>query len=287
MVNLYFGYPVIYRGEDPQGGIGHAFICDGYTNDDFFHFNFGEYGFNEGVFKINDIVDSIANFSSSQAAVFNIHPSYSQYYCDFSLPLATHYYYYYEIEGNTTPAPYLNVPKTFTTLTSVYNDPTYPTSWRTIPNGATSEYIAHKEVILLPGFTAEAGSNFVAKIVPCSSCEEEGRENRSVLNSTRYSHIDLSEIQARTSELKDQSEIKHNDGIILYPNPTTGQLNIQLSDSQDIISKVEITNILGNKVLQSEMTNSQLDVSSLRNGIYILKVTTKQGKMLNAKFVKQ
>ena len=37
--------------------------------------------------------------------------------------------------------------QTFTRLTSVPNDPQYPATWRTIPAGAISEYVAHEEVV--------------------------------------------------------------------------------------------------------------------------------------------
>ncbi len=168
------GYPVLYRGENPHGASnGHAFICDGYTTNDYFHFNFGDFSMIDGYFTLNDIVPDIFDFSSKQAAVFNIHPAYTQDYCDFSLPLWIHYYNYYTVLGKTTPDPHENVPKTFTTLTSVPLDNAYPSSWRTISSGDTSEYVAHKEVVLQPGFTAEAGSDFVARIEPCADCEDD------------------------------------------------------------------------------------------------------------------
>ena len=58
----------------------------------------------------------------------------------------------------------------------VPNDPQFQSSWRTIPTGAVSEYVAHEEVILLDGFLAETGSNFYAHIAPCESCDGRGRE---------------------------------------------------------------------------------------------------------------
>ena len=44
---LNAGRPILYAANDPAAG-GHAFICDGYNNDNYFHFNFGWYGTCDG-----------------------------------------------------------------------------------------------------------------------------------------------------------------------------------------------------------------------------------------------
>jgi len=46
--------PVMYAGADLEGG--HSFICDGYDDQDFFHFNFGWNGYCDGYYKVDDIV---------------------------------------------------------------------------------------------------------------------------------------------------------------------------------------------------------------------------------------
>lgn len=38
---LNLGRPLYYSGQDEGGGGGHAFVCDGYDENDFFHFNWG------------------------------------------------------------------------------------------------------------------------------------------------------------------------------------------------------------------------------------------------------
>lgn len=44
--------PVYYSGSDEQAG-GHAFVCDGYESDGYFHFNWGWGGFYDGYFKLD------------------------------------------------------------------------------------------------------------------------------------------------------------------------------------------------------------------------------------------
>lgn len=43
--------PIIYNGWDIEGG-GHSFVCDGYDENDFFHFNWGWGGYCDGYFEI-------------------------------------------------------------------------------------------------------------------------------------------------------------------------------------------------------------------------------------------
>lgn len=47
--------PVVYAGHDYSTG-GHAFICDGYSSDGFFHFNWGWSGAYDGYFKLTALV---------------------------------------------------------------------------------------------------------------------------------------------------------------------------------------------------------------------------------------
>lgn len=72
---LNAGRPMIYRGE---GSGGHCFVCDGYNNSNYFHFNWGWGGNDNGYYSINDLTPSILNdFTSNQGAVIGIQPSTS------------------------------------------------------------------------------------------------------------------------------------------------------------------------------------------------------------------
>jgi hypothetical protein len=62
------GWPVYHSGSSSQGG--HAFICDGYKDNDLFHFNWGWGGSGDGWFIVNEI-----EYNSSMAAIINFVPS--------------------------------------------------------------------------------------------------------------------------------------------------------------------------------------------------------------------
>jgi surface protein len=70
--------------------------------------------------------------------------------------------------------------------------------------------------------------------------------------------------------------------ISIYPNPVTDKLFFQgLSN----VSKVSVYNVLGKLVL-SKMTLSEIDVSNLKNGIYLIKVTDIEGQLVH-RFIKK
>ena len=60
--------PVYYSGQSESGG--HAFVCDGYDNNDLMHFNFGWSGSGDGYYSTY----SVNGFNRSQAVVTNVYP---------------------------------------------------------------------------------------------------------------------------------------------------------------------------------------------------------------------
>ncbi len=72
-----------------------------------------------------------------------------------------------------------------------------------------------------------------------------------------------------TSKLNKATEIE---GFRMYPNPITGGvLNILTQDND--IKLIQIYDILGKRVYARNLRDRQIDVSSLKSGVYILKVT--------------
>ncbi len=65
------GRPMYYVG---AGSGGHAFNCDGYQGDDYFHFNWGWGGSYNGYFYLDDLTPGGNNFTNSQAALVGAVP---------------------------------------------------------------------------------------------------------------------------------------------------------------------------------------------------------------------
>ena len=69
---LSAGHPVLYQGS--QSFSGHSFICDGYSSNDYFHFNWGWKGSYDDYFYIGNLNPGWYSFNGNQAAVFGIIP---------------------------------------------------------------------------------------------------------------------------------------------------------------------------------------------------------------------
>ena len=72
------------------------------------------------------------------------------------------------------------------------------------------------------------------------------------------------------------NETAENLAFSIYPNPTTGKLTIEIGT--EVITNIAVTNLLGEVVLQPQIQQSTIDISSLATGMYILNIATKNGK---------
>lgn len=77
-------HPIYYAGYSQEGG--HAFICDGYNSDEYFHFNFGWGGSDNGYYvtQSNDSVqNAVGGYDYGQSAIINLYPLQINYpyYC--------------------------------------------------------------------------------------------------------------------------------------------------------------------------------------------------------------
>jgi len=69
---LNLNRPVYYSGSGNGGG--HAFVCDGYQGDDYFHFNWGWSGYANGYFYLSNLNPGGSQFNQGQAALFYVYP---------------------------------------------------------------------------------------------------------------------------------------------------------------------------------------------------------------------
>ncbi len=64
--------PILYDGFNTDSG--HAFVCDGYDTNDFFHFNWGWGGYYDGYFALDALSPGGSGFSEGQCAIIGIEP---------------------------------------------------------------------------------------------------------------------------------------------------------------------------------------------------------------------
>ena len=70
--NIAADIPVMYSGSEPNGR--HTFVCDGYNSDNYYHFNFGWSGNNDGWYRTTVINPSNYRFNTGQTALVGIVP---------------------------------------------------------------------------------------------------------------------------------------------------------------------------------------------------------------------
>lgn len=86
-------------------------------------------------------------------------------------------------------------------------------------------------------------------------------------------------VRASCLGVKDMASV--NSGVSVYPNPAKNFVALKLKDTQANIRKVSIFDILGNEVLNQNTSSktdfSRLDISALKQGVYIVRIMDKEG----------
>lgn len=291
--NLDNGWPVIYGAcglYDPDGLLpAHAFVCDGYSSDGKFHFNWGLHNsYLDDYFLVDDLCPGNHNFNLFNSALFDLRPDGEIYsYCDLSLPLDVFYQLYIISNPDSNIALYNVTPQTFKKLTSASS--TSPASYRTIPAGATAEYVAHKEIVLQPGFTAEYGSEFTARIEPCAACEERMTQMEMLTSGENGSITDTTGYEMRVFRSGDTVILAQPSSLHLYPNPTGNTLTVK---SPEKIEDIRIFDNMGRPVFRWFIESNAdglltLNVRDIPDGVYILQLTTSDKKSHLGRFVKR
>lgn len=119
-------------------------------------------------------------------------------------------------------------------------------------NGANVKFDADTNgfVLLSPGFVAESGSVFVAQA---------------------YNGCTVGEPQIPQERSMSEVDLLASNEIILYPNPTTGMIHLQHDNK---IQSIQIYNMVGKLLINHHCEGelaSDIDLSSLANGIYYVK----------------
>jgi hypothetical protein len=80
IANLEVRKPLYYAGWEAVGSQnGHAFVCDGYSPDGFYHFNWGWSGSNDGYFLLSALSPGGNNFNFAQELIRDIYPDTTNY----------------------------------------------------------------------------------------------------------------------------------------------------------------------------------------------------------------
>jgi hypothetical protein len=80
--------------------------------------------------------------------------------------------------------------------------------------------------------------------------------------------------------------INNKSEMLIFPNPTTGVLNIRLSEQETKLSRIEIYNSMGELVISKEIANNHylLDMSPYNQGIYFIRGVDQSKKYYTKSF---
>lgn len=142
----------------------------------------------------------------------------------------------------------------------------------TVQNGQQLELVARDEIVLLPGFSAEAGSNFVARIDPTICAGVMKMANPSSDSTSKDSTSSFSELN-NSNALVTQTD--KNFKIKTYPNPNNGILSVEFE--QNVLQNYELYLIDGQgKVIYSlksiQESKIEINMTGFSKGNYVLTV---------------
>lgn len=162
----------------------------------------------------------------------------------------------------------------------------------TLESGADVIASAGQSITLLPGFTAQAGANFAAKIATINY----STVLRSEVANLETTSVDYTQLSPFTGSVYSyqQDEVISALGpdrmeVVAYPNPMEDVVTLQITGLEEPYAKVEISNALGQMVYQSnQLVNglNPVDLTKMGSGLYYVKVTYNGSKTKTSKLIK-
>ena len=264
---LLKGRPIIYAGDADDGTPGHAFNIDGVVNSTYFHINWGWSGINNGYYTINSLKPGNDDFTKNNAAIFGIQP----------------YYYPTDIVLTDTIVP-LNVQAgTYVGVVKVIDEATDNVYTIKLKADSTFNGSAWIQDYYLKGDSLKTnrtftGSDLKTDTVLISVSDKFGNfiSRKITLN-----------VGGSSTGIFSHSFDGEQD-ILLYPNPVTEYLFINNKSGIEI-SSLKIYSLSGSllKRIENPAHGSNIQVSFLQTGIYILEVELSDKSIIRQKIIKQ
>lgn len=285
--------PVYYTGRDSSGG--HAFVLDGSDTNGRYHFNLGWGGYGDGFYTIDNIApggggaggNATYTFNMAQSAIFGIKPvpqefdtvDYYDTVCYTSMYYIFHEYYMPPTEGEY----YL------TYLDTVYHVQVAVAPKRFIhydPNGAdaatqTRDYCYLTGAVLSPNMFERPGYHFVGWCLDIDGHGELYQPGDTLhIRTTRIVYAIWAPGGVGIAETDTPGAIS------VWPNPTTGDFNIQLP--ADGSAQIRIFDVMGRTVYQNYTSGDRVKIASdsLPKGTYTIQVSTGTG-IYNQRVIKR
>jgi len=286
------GYPLVYRGTSTT--IGHIFVCDGYQDDEYFHFNWGWFGNANGYFSINNLNPLAYTFNLNNYCIADFYPSgtYPNYCssCDTLIESTS------LIEDGSGPI-------------HTYQDNAQCT-WLIAPG---AKDVVQQIKIHFRNFDTEEAHDYLKIYCGEPSCtlpagEYSGQnipEDIVVMNDSVWISFSTDDngITGKGWEIQytnydypvfiNPPEEPEASGICVYPNPADKLVTITKTDCTSEINRVQLVNTLGRevypaaKVIRISNNTWKMDISDIYEGYYLIRTVFTDGKISLSKLVVQ
>lgn len=98
--------------------------------------------------------------------------------------------------------------------------------------------------------------------------------------------IDYFKIEALDALYTPENQLSKTIDVSVFPNPAFDEIKI-VSQEFHQIKSMEITNLLGSKMMTIKGYQNRIDVSSLSKGMYVITTRFSDGSSLSKKIIKQ
>jgi hypothetical protein len=170
---------------------------------------------------------------------------------------------------------------------------------QTVLNGQTNCYSASQQIVtggaspfaIFTGGSANLVAGLRINLTPATTIQNGGYLHGWITTSGSYCGVKeaaLTDATENETTLQEYSATESEQGIKVFPNPTSGQITIELPETASPGGTIEIMRLTGDRVFQQALPpvkTHSFNLGSHSPGIYILRVKQKN-EVLTAKVIK-
>ncbi len=290
--------PIIYAGADTASQEGHCFDFDGYDVNDLFHINWGWSGLGNGYYGIHNLVPSgvgigggAGNYGADEEALLGVAPPPTLQMASaispatqtvnngqaFSFAANFKNLGHYDFSGNLA-AIITDNSGNFVGMVKINQNKTFLDTVR-IANLATLNQDTTFGTQGLYGIAAGTYNVAIYSMTGLAPTWTLVSNNGTLTNQAQITFTGITGIN---------NVIKDGD-VNMWPNPANNVLKVE-NKSNFIVEKVMVLNMQGQVITESAPQNNRsfsVDLNNINDGMYLVKIITKQGGELNKKLVIQ
>jgi len=289
--NIDAHQPVLYSGtDDSLDAGGHAWVCDGYNDNNYFHMNWGWDGAGNGYYFLDTLKAYVGTalqgrFRASQSAIINIAPLDHQFCYEtrvFNEPNFT----FSDGSGlspyknNTDCRVLIDLDTMGINLTFTYFNTEAEHDFLKVYHG---DHVDEAQLI----------GSYSGIVPPATISVPQGSGNKLYLvftsDGTTQGEGWTANVEGVYQGLNEN--VTFNNNVKLFPNPANSSLSITIPELLNTNAVISYLDITGRVVAQvpvqfSNSGNASVDVQSLTSGIYILKIESSK-QAFSTKFIKK